>query len=185
MLSSPYRDARSFRIFLSLLYRFRIGMSQHSQHNTVITEIYLIHHTNNNRLSRKQSIHLRDSYHIFLLCRLKWSSHLLPGLQSVIFHIYIARLHHPCCPDCTTVTALRDLYKSRRSCMALRIPRLWTEHLRCSVKRHYRRHEGFGGASCLIIRNIIKMKTAARFVRNIGTSLPGNIASNSEAITSK
>jgi len=29
------------------------------------------------------------------------------------------------------------------------------------------------------------MKTAARFVRNIGTSLPGYTASNSETITSK
>ena len=153
--------------------------------NTVITEIYLIHDMNYNSLSRKQAILLRYSYHIFLLCRLKWSSYLLPGLQSVIFHICIARLHHLCCPNCITVTILRDLYKSRSSCMTLRIPRLWTEHLRCSVKWHYRRHLGYGGASCLTLRNIIKMKTAARFVRNIGTSLPGYTASNSETITSK
>jgi hypothetical protein len=151
-------------------------------------EICLIHATNNNHISRKQAIHLRYSYHIFLLCRLKWSSQLLPGFQSVIFHIRIACFHQPCSPNCITVTILRDQYKSRRYCMTLRIPRLWTEHLRCSVKRHYRRHWGFGGASCLILRykrGIIKMKTAAMFVGNIGTCLSGYTASHSETITSK
>ena len=157
----------------SWLYLTRLYKDVRStKHKIVIIEISLIHATNNNCLSRKQAIHLWYSYHIFLLWSLKWSSHLLPGLQSVIFHVCIARLHHPCSPNCITVTILRDLYKSRRSCMILRIPRLWTEHLRCSVKRHYRRHWGVGGASCLILRYIIKMKTAVRFFRNIGTCLP-------------
>jgi len=113
MLSSPYRDVRSFRIsWLYCTYSESVWAKTHNI-NTVITEICLIHDTNNNRLSRKQAIHLRYSYHISLLCRLKWSSHLLPGLQSVIFHICIARLHHPCCPNCITVTILRDLYVTK------------------------------------------------------------------------
>jgi len=99
-----------------------------TKHEFVLIEMCLMYATNNNRLSGKQAIHLRYSYHIFLLFSLKWSSHLLPGLQNVIFHICIARLHHLCSPNCITVTILRDLYKSRRSCMTLRISRLWTEH---------------------------------------------------------
>lgn len=145
--------------------------------STVITEICLMYATTNNRLSRKRDIHLRYSYHIFLLYNLQLSSHLLSGLQNGIFHICIARLQHPCSPNCITVTILRDLYKSHRSCMTLRIHDIY-EHLRCSVKRHYRRHWGFRGVSWLILRCIIKMKKSARFVRNIGASLPGHTASH-------